>query len=308
MDNIEKIVVGLVLFVVTSVVAYLFRMRQLYVVTPKLFRHAPISQSGSLCELIVYNKGNQVEEDIQVSLDPDIKAELLASSATGIKLTGSMLDIERLHKGSEASMMLLVENGVLDSSKIMSISSKGTKGRVCKKVNDIPPNFAWYFLSLTLAIGIFPGLYYGSKAYSALNAAYVEYKLQLPYKSGWANLSTYYSSDLRQSYSNQEFPVRFVGRQIDKAKNVTLTFDVFNKTAIPLTIYVNKNGERKSLSSPYFSSEDILPMSQKSLTVRPPDPTAESPQPDIEFSFKSGGEFLYGITFDVSSTLKQQDR
>ena len=51
MDNVEKIAIGLVLFIVTSVVAYLFRMRQLYVATPKLFRHAPISQGGSLCEV-----------------------------------------------------------------------------------------------------------------------------------------------------------------------------------------------------------------------------------------------------------------
>lgn len=30
MENFEKVVIGLVLFVVTSIVAYLFRMRQLY--------------------------------------------------------------------------------------------------------------------------------------------------------------------------------------------------------------------------------------------------------------------------------------
>lgn len=304
-DNIEKIVIGIAIFIVTSVVAYLFRMRQLYAVTPKLYRHAPVSQNGSLCELIVFNKGNQVEEDIKVSLDPDIKAELLAASSTGIAFSDSMLNIERLHKGCEASVMLLVENGLLDSSKIMSVSSKGTKGRVCKKVSEVPPNFALYFLFLVLVIGIFPGMYYGSKAYTAINSAYVQYKLQSPHKLGWTNLVSYYDSEMRKSYGNQEFPIRFVSRQTDKTKKPTLTFDVFNKTAVPMTVYADRKGERKVLS-PNFASVDISPMSQKPLTLSPPDPTDDGVQPDIEFSFKNGEEFIRGITFDVSITQQKK--
>lgn len=306
MDTVEKIIIGIVIFVVTSIVAYLFRMRQLYAAAPKLYRHAPISNDGSLCELIVYNKGNQAEEDIKVSLDPDIKAELLASSSVGITVSDSIVHVDRLHKGCEASMMLLVENGLFDSSKILSVSSKGTQGRVCKKTSDIPPNFARYFLFLVFVVGFFPGMYYGSKAYSSVNAAYVEYRLQLLYKFGWTDLSSYYASDLRQSYSDQEFPVRFAGRQTDKDKNVLLTFEAFNKTAIPLTVYADKKGARRDLSSQYFSSVEVPPMSQKSLTAKLPDPTPDAPQPEMEFSFKSGSEFLHGITFDVTSTQRRE--
>jgi len=75
-ENFDKVIIGLVLFAITSIVAYLFKMRQLYVSVPKLFRHASISKDGSLCELIIYNKGNQVEENIQVDFNPKLKGEL----------------------------------------------------------------------------------------------------------------------------------------------------------------------------------------------------------------------------------------
>jgi len=116
MDTVEKIAVGIVLFVVTSVIAYLFRMRQLYVATPKLFRHAPVSAGGSLCEVIVYNRGNQTEEEVSVSVDPDLKAELLASNSADVSFEGARLRVSRLHRRCEVSAVLLVENGLLDAS------------------------------------------------------------------------------------------------------------------------------------------------------------------------------------------------
>ena len=226
MDNIEKVIIGIVLFSITSIVAYLFRMRQLYAAAPKLYPHASISQGGSLCELIVYNKGNQVEEQVQVELDPDLKAELLASSSADIVLEGSTLKVERLHKGCDVSVMLLIEHGVLDSAKISSVSSKATKGIVCKKVADVPPNFAKAFLFAVLLFGFIPALSYGIRIYDSLKADYVEHQLQPMYKLGWSNLSTYYASDLRVSYSNHEFPIRFKSRQFDGNKKTTLTFEV----------------------------------------------------------------------------------
>jgi hypothetical protein len=214
--------------------------------------------------------------------------------------------IERLHKGCEASAMLLVENGLLDSTKIMSVSSKGTKGRVCKRVTDVPPNFAKYFLFLVLSLSILPGMIYGSRAYQALNNAYVKHQLQSSYKQGWTNLSNYYASDLRRSYSNQEFPVRFVRWQTHEKKKMTFTFEVYNKTAVPMTVYSKGKGEEKD-DSLRMASVDLPPMSQKHLTVRAPAPSADSARPEIDFSFKVGEEFLYGITFDADLTRLEKN-
>jgi len=296
-EHLEKILIGLVLFIVTSVVAYLFRMRQLYAAAPKLYRHAPISDAGSLCELIVFNKGNQAEESIQVELDPDLKIELLASSSSDINMDGSTLKIERLHKGCEASAMLLVETGVLDAAKILSVSSKATKGTVCKKITEVPPNYAVTFLSFVLMIGTLPAVIYGFKTYESLNAQYVEYRLSALHKVGWSNLSNYYSSDMRLSYSNQEFPIRFSGRQIDKSKNSILQFDIFNKTALPMKVYVDLQGGR-TYGSPYFSSAEIGPMSSTTLLTQEPEQSANLPNPKLDFSIKVGDEYLYGLIYE----------
>lgn len=299
MEHIEKIVVGLLLFILTSVLAYLFKMRQLYVAAPKLFRHAPITKEGSLCELIVYNKGNQVEEQVLVELDPDLKAELLASSSSDITLSGSTLKVERLHKGCEASAMLLVEHGILDSSRIVLVSSKATKGTICKRIVDVPPNYARSFLVFLAIAGFVPGLIYGSQAFDRLYEKYVEYKLAAAYKSGWQGLVSYYDSDFRRSYGNQEFPVRLVGVQNDRVKEVGLKFEVYNKTALPLAVYADRKS-RDKVGSPYFASVDVAPMSKATLLAPLAPPEPETKTQAVDFSFNNGSEFLYKITYTVA--------
>jgi len=294
-DNFEKVIIGLVLFVATSVVAYLFRMRQLYAAAPKLFRHAPISKDGSLCELIVYNKGNQVEENIQVDLDPEIKGELLASSSSDVTLVGSTMKIERLHKGCEASAMLLIENGLLDATKIIFVSSKGTKGTVVKKVTDVPPNFAKAFLVAVLIVGILPALIYGTQAYEKLHSEYVEYQLRMAFQQGWKGLAKYYNSDLRKSYSNQEFPIRFLRRKGD-GKASLLEFEVYNKTALPLSVTANRKGSPPGDISHYVSM-DLQPMSKQSFTVPSPEPSNGSQPAALTFTLKCGDDFLFGLLY-----------
>lgn len=291
MENFEKVLIGLLLFVVTSIVAYLFRMRQLYATAPKLFRHAPISKDGSLCELIVYNKGNQVEENIQIDLDSELKGELLASSSSDITLEGATMKIERLHKGCEASAMLLIENGVLDSTKIISISSKGTKGKILKKVTDVPPNFARAFLFTLIFFGFFPALIYGTNVYEKLHNEYIENQLQSIYQLGWKNLSNYYNSDLRLSYSNQEFPIRFIEQQVDDSKKPVLHFEVYNKTALPMGVTANKKGARPGDISSYANLK-LEPMSKQSLIIPMPQATSGSPPVVLNFTLESGSEFI----------------
>jgi hypothetical protein len=298
LENFEKIAIGLVLFVLTSVVAYLFKMRQLYVALPKLFRHAPISKNGSLCEIIVYNKGNHVEENIQVVLDQDIKYELLASGSGGIALEGSILNIERLHKGCEASVMLLIENGTFDSTKITSISSKATEGSVLKKVTDVPPNYAIAFISLVLFLGFLPAMFYGFQAYENIHASYVRHQLKSAQDLGWNNLSKYYNSDLKKSYSNQEFPVRYLGPENAGGKQNMLNFEVYNKTAVMLEITGDKVGSSPSDIKNYATAK-IPPMTKGRLSMVDPRGTNFSQTAELDFTFRNGEDFLYGIKFLV---------
>jgi len=302
MEHFEKVVVGLILFIVTSVLAYLFKMRQLYAATPKLYRSTPLSNNGSLCELIVYNKGNQVEEDISVSLDPDLKAELLASNSPELTLENSYIKIERLHKGQEISAILLIENGIFDSSKITSISSKSTLGKVFKKTEEVPPNFAMSFLLIACLLGLTPGFIYGMKTYESLSRMYNENQLSAVYGLGWKNLERYYESDLRKSYSNQEFPVRLIGSSLGKEEAKLLNFEVYNKGSIPLRVTVDKKIRNKSDLS-YFTNITVAPMSKKEFTIKAPDPTENSARLEYDFSLSYGDEFIYGITYPYIPTF-----
>lgn len=193
--------------------------------------------------------------------------------------------------------MLLVENGLLDFTKILAVSSKAKKGTICKKVTDVPPNFALTFLFFAFAIGILPAMIYGFKAYESLNASYVEYRLREPYKVGWSNLANYYASDMRMSYSNQEFPIRASSRQADSSKRVNLTFDIYNKTALPMKVYVDLQGKRE-YGSPYFASAEVAPMSKGTLTTREPEPSADTPRPKLKFSISAGGEYVHDLLFE----------
>lgn len=303
MEHIEKIAIGLLLFVITSVLAYLFRLRQLYVVTPKLFRHAAISRDGSLCEIIIYNRGSQTEESIQLEIDPSLKAELIASSSAELSLTGSAIKLERLHKNSEASAILLIENGVLDSSKLASISSKAIKGHVCKNVAEVPPNAAKAFLTLMAFLSFFPATIYLPKAYSLVYAKYTDYALRNAPIAGWTGLPEYFSSDLSSSYNRQEFPVVYHGLQTNGSKK-QYKFEVFNKTAIPLTVYIDAKGAPKS-GSPYFASVTVEPLSKADLLTSAPPPRPNSEAPIFDFSFKWGSEFIYKIDFTIPNTQEK---
>lgn len=296
METIEKVIFGLVLFAATSIIAYLFRMRQLYATMPKLFRHARVSKDGSLCELIVYNKGNQVEEDIKVEIDPELKGELLASSSSDISFEDTILKIERLHKRSEASAILLIENGVLDASKLVSVSSKDTKGKIVKNIYEVPPNTAFAFMLIFGCIMFIPGVIYGIKGYEALKSEYAEYRLKSVYEQGWKNLSAYYESQLKISYGNQEFPLQLIEDQANEKD--ALVFEAYNKTTVPLNITANKKDSvRGDISS--FSAITIPPMSKQKFTVKLPPKDSNLMRPRLTFSFKSGEEFLYEIEYQV---------
>ncbi|MDA3807442.1 MAG: hypothetical protein PF440_05930 [Thiomicrorhabdus sp.] len=280
---IEKILIGITLFVVTSVIAYLFRMRQLYVVAPKLYRHASISEQGVLCELIVFNKGNQVEENIKVELDPDLNVELLAANSDDILLKNSTLNIERLHKGKDLSVMLLIENGRFDSTKIVSITSKLTDGKVLKKEDELPPNFAKAFIAAVLFIGFFPAVTYSSAAYEKLNEIYVKSQLESLYKKGWSNLENYYYSDIKVSYSNTEFPISFKNSQTEKD---CYQFRVYNKTALPMTV---------TSSGIFYESISLKPLTKGVIKVQ----LHKSEKLSFKFSIKVAEEFIHSINYDL---------
>jgi len=279
-------------------------MRQLYVVVPKLYRHSTVADKGSLCEVIIYNRGKQVEEDIQIQIDPDLKCELLATSSTGIILSGSLIELDRLHKASEVSAIILVENGILDISKLLSISSKSCKGRGVDKIKDVPLNGANTLMGF-IGLAIFGCVVaFGPKAYEFIDGSWANYRLAAFSEKGWSGLGGYYHSSMSNSYALSEFPIKYVGREISGGK-VNVIYEVYNKTALPLTVYTDqkgrevdeKNTDRKP--RPFFASVDVPPLEKRKFTALASAKKEDINPIRIDFSFKNGEEFFYKIQHQV---------
>jgi len=262
-----KILIGLAVFAVTSIVAYLFRMRQLYTVVPKLYKTSFLSEKGSVSELIIFNRGNKTEENVTLEFDENIKCELLGANISNVKISDSLVEIDRLHAKSEASLILLVENGILSKDTINSLSSKECKGKAYKTVDEMPINSSYVAMMIIGFVVIACLFNWGPEAYNTLNNKWVSYRYTYISQQGWKNIDDYLSSDLRDSYSNQEFPFRFISYTTnDKKKTITIKYEAINKTAIPVDFRIQTEkevtDENTSDITKWYSSKEISPLSK----------------------------------------------
>lgn len=298
MENFEKIAIGLFVFIITSTLAYLFKMRQLYATAPKLYKNPSISKDGSLCEIIISNKGNQPEEDIKLAFDPSLKIELLAASYTGITTEAATIKVDRLHKNTDASAIVLIEGGDFDHSKIASISSKATSGKICSTPSNVPPNYAQLLLSALLILSIFPLGIYAPKAIRAYNEYTINRDLSSIINLGWSDLDYYHSSDLIKSYSGLEFPLRLISLETLPSKQGKFIFEIYNKTALPLSISIDtRDIKSKELNDIFDYWENITtpPMSKKEFTIKTP-ANRDISKDGLPFVLKSGKDIYINAT------------
>jgi len=108
---LEKFVLGLIVSALGALLIYAFRVRQLYVVIPRLFSVSSITTNGKLVEIRAYNKGRGIEEDVTINLDPSLKYEIVASTDSSCTLGQSTIRIPRIPPGNDFSVLLLVEGG-----------------------------------------------------------------------------------------------------------------------------------------------------------------------------------------------------
>ena len=151
---IEAIIIGLIVTVFGSVLLYAFRVRQLYVVIPRLFSVSALTSEGKIIEVRVFNKGRATEEDVLVALSPDRDYEVLASTDSSSALDGSFIRIPRIPPGDDYSVLMLVEGGDFTKDEISTVSSKITKGKFIEGIENVPQNtgsivlFIAFFLSV----------------------------------------------------------------------------------------------------------------------------------------------------------------
>lgn len=308
MDDFLKILLGVLTFVITSTLAYLFRMRQLYVVVPKLYRHSNLSKDGSICEVVVYNKGNQVEEDIVLNIDTNLKCELIASAAGDVTIEDGKLVVKRLHKSKNSSAILMVDNGIISNESIVSISSKATVGRVVKDIDSLPVNYASFFVLIILTCAILFGMFNIDKVmktYDEYSKGRIVKEFSYLGEKGWSNLFKYSESEIRKSYSNSEFPIYFKNQK-KVGKDNYYVFEIFNKTALPIEVSVNIVKDKESILSfeekyKFFKNYKVDAFEKNEISI----PSTNGI--NLDFKIKFANDFLYGIVFDVNKGVSNLD-
>lgn len=300
---IETIIGGLFLFVLTSIVMYFYKVKQLYVVATQPYNTSFLSDKGTITEIIIYNQGNGVEENIKLKLLPELKIDILASSTDDINLKDSnVFYITRLHAKSQVSLQLLVENGSLTNEEIIEMSSDTHVGKKCLSKELVPPNYG----NVATLIASIMVLFFIVTQIPQWIDKYEKYKFSIEYQSlykmGWNNLEKYIESDLSKSYSSEEFPIRYIS-QSDENNYTGLKFEVVNKSAIPIHVDIHNDKELKFLTSKngYISKElnnaskTIEPLSKSELLFT----TKTEDKFNIKVTIHYGNEFI----FDIKNTI-----
>ncbi|CAM3869413.1 MULTISPECIES: hypothetical protein [Pseudoalteromonas] len=295
---IEKVIAGVVLFILTSLVAYAFKVRQLYAVVPKLHRKSFLSDRGSVAELVVYNKGTKVEEDISLEIRQEIKCELLASNKSGVSIIDNVLKLDRIHSHSEVSVILLVEGETLSYDDLVLLASKEVKGSFCKKIDEVPPSASKSAVTISFALLVASLFFWGGDAYSYVESKYVKYKYENIYEAGWIELGNYLTSDLSESYSNQEFPLRILGVSVDP-KKIKIDYELINKSSLPISASVTDSlfFKVKETDGMPYSSVEVEPLEKGSLSIEYPNSGQE--RIEITASFRFGDEFIHGSVQEI---------
>ena len=295
---IEKVLAGTILFILTSIVAYAFKVRQLYAVVPKLHKKSFLSDGSSVAELVIYNKGTKVEENVTLEIRQELRCEILASNSSNAIIKDNVVQIDRIHSHSEISLILLIEGESLSYEDLVSVSSKEIKGQFLKKVDEIPPSASKSAISISLVVLLACLLYWGGGVYTYLESKYVEHTYSNIFKQGWRGLSDYITSDLSESYSNQEFPIRFVGVDFEN-KKISIDYEVINKSSVPIEVVVrdSKKFEYELGNSLPFESVEVAPLEKRKVTIKYPNENQENLE--LASSINFGDEYIRGLVHKI---------
>ena len=285
MDLFWKVLSGVLVALISAAALYAFRLRQLYLVVPKMFDFAAITDQGKIIELRACNQGRSMEEDVRIDMATKLKYELLAADDPNVQLTKNTIVLNRLPPGCQISMIILAE-GQLDHF-IPTITSKAAKGKTFTGDAAVPPNWGSVMLvvivSLGLALGaITTGRMYSEYVTNEARAAYeqeraketaAERELRAKYdylvKDGWRDIDSFINSEMRACYPAAEFPIALTSSELTGG-TYKLSFIATNKTASVLKLAAYFSVEDESGDSPSLSDE-------KSLFNLPVNPLTSAP-------------------------------
>lgn len=306
MEIFVKFGVGIAAALFGAAILYAFRMRQLYLLIPRMFSHCALFDKGKLVEIKVFNRGNNMEEGVEIVIPPELKCELLASELPGIELQKNTIKINRLAQKSEASILLLIEGEIAENNFCPSLTSKFAKGKQFKKQDEIPPNAGSAILLIGLALAFLSMMFYAPNKYFEYKKTEEERErkeilAQYSYldEMGWKGIDKYIESGLSKAYSEFEFPLVANSAKLE-GKVLSMSFTATNKTAaiLKVTAYFQSTEKTENFS---FSKENVFdlevkPMGSKEFVVSMNlDNSIDMKEVFLGVSIKYGNDFLWGL-------------
>lgn len=146
--------------VVAGLVGWIKKPR-LVVLVPRTFSYSQITERGQLVEVTVFNRSFKTEEDIDVTLNPQLSYEMLGSNSQDASVTKNRIRISRIGPSDEVTVLLMVENGVFKPDDITQTLSKETKGKTVSKLEEVPPTGSQRIGLVAFLIGVPVFLYAG---------------------------------------------------------------------------------------------------------------------------------------------------
>lgn len=301
---IEKLVVALAATVLGSLLIYAFKLKQLYLVVPRLFSSSFLSTKGKLVEVRIFNRGKGAETDVQISFDPDISYEIVASTDSTCSLQNSTVQIPRISPGDDYSVLLHVEGGDFHNERISGISSATTRGKVLKDLAEVPPNLGNAILGLVgillLAATPIAGIE-GYEAWQESKAQEHEAEVVEALDHKWTEIGKYASSSFSKLYTLGEFPIHFV-EQHRVGQRVLVKFLLINKAAAQLDTRLEakwpfSEDEPEPWWNTYYKSKATLPVSNSEIEILLFWPKEKTGKAEFQFQLSVGEDrYLYAKT------------
>lgn len=235
---IEKLVIALAVTILGSLLIYVFKLKQLYLVVPRLFSNSLLSTNGRLVEIRIFNKGKNVETDVKVSFDPGISYEILAATDSTSSLNNSTVSIPRIPPGDDYSVLLHIEGGDFTNERISGVSSSTTKGKIFKNLSEIPPNAGnaiLGILGLMLLAATPIAAVEGYLAWQESKAQSHTEEVSIALNNKWSAIEEYATSEFSKLYALGEFPIHYT-EQHRVGKRVLVKFLLVNRAAANLDV------------------------------------------------------------------------
>lgn len=258
-NTLFAITTGISISVIAGFVFYIFKIRQLYLVQTNFFNYGNLpNKDERILEFKILNRSKFSEEDIIVNLPLELEYDLIGSDYPNVIIKNNQIEISRLTKATEISILILVKGDFNFANILPVISSKTTKGSIIKKLSDVPQNYGNILLIISTVIVIFFVMSSGMDYYfehkrneeakrneeTKRSGEREKEKLLNQFEHlknlGWDNkdIFEYATSNISKAYSVYELPI--VVKDIKRnGKKISVIFLVVNKTIFNFDITIS---------------------------------------------------------------------